>query len=442
MSAPAPTEVFYDAYGAAWDIQESTVPEVMLSGPAGTGKSRAILEKLNYLCETHPGIRCLMLRKTRRSLTESGMVTFEQKVVLANQRIHFNTTKQQYVYPNGSVIAVGGMDKPGKIMSSEWDIIYVQEATELEEEDWEAATTRLRNGKMPFQQIIGDCNPASPTHWLRQRMDGGKTHEFISRHEDNPALFDQQTASWTKEGVRYLSILDSLSGVRYARLRLGHWVAAEGMVYQDAWDRRVNLIDRFYIPKEWPRYLAIDFGFSNPFVCQWWTEDPDGRLYLYREIYQSHKLVEDHAKDIIRLSRWEHKDGEPLPLALICDHDAEDRATLERHLLVMGRRLRTTAAMKGISDGIQNTASRMRPAGDGKPRLFVLRDSVVHRDPLLQEEKKPTCTAEEVEGYVWDEHKEKPVKEDDHGMDTMRYMVQHRDGKNRAVTMAQNPWED
>ena len=31
---------------------------------------------------------------------------------------------------------------------------------------------------------------------------------------------------------------------------------------------------------------SVDFGFTNPIVIQWWAEDPDGRLYLYRELYR------------------------------------------------------------------------------------------------------------------------------------------------------------
>lgn len=453
MSAPA-TEVEYVAWGAAWDIQESTAPEVMLSGPAGTGKSRAILEKLNYCCETFPGIRVLMVRKTRRSLTESGMVTLEKKVLLPSQRVMWHNSSQQYRYPNGSIIAVGGMDKPGKVMSSEWDIIYVQEATELDEEDWEACSTRLRNGRMPYQQLIGDCNPAWPTHWLRLRMDTGRCVEIVSRHEDNPALYTHADApgeatdgTWTAEGIRYLSVLDALSGVRYARLRLGHWVAAEGMVYQDTWNRKANLVPRFPIPRDWPRYLSVDFGYTNPFVAQWWALDPDGRAYRYREMYRSQRIVEDHAREIVRLSRWGDANGEPLPRAIICDHDAEDRATLERHLIITlpnggKHQLYTVPADKAVTAGIQNVQARLRPAGDGQPRLFLLADALNERDPLLVESKRPTCTEEEIEGYVWsDKREEEPVKEDDHGMDALRYFVRHLDGRDTEVGYIPSIWQ-
>ncbi len=78
--------------------------------------------------------------------------------------------------------------------------------------------------------------------------------------------------------------------------------------------------------------------------------------------------------------------------------------------------------------------SRLRLAGDGKPRLFLFRGARIERDPELDERKLPTCTEEEFEGYIWDTRggrtvKEEPVKENDHGMDALRYMVMDRDGR-------------
>ncbi len=247
-----------------------------------------------------------------------------------------------------------------------------------------------------------------------------------SRHEDNPTLYGEDGAV-TPFGASYMAKLDALTGVRYQRLRKGIWAAAEGLVYED-YDPHVHLIDRFEIPADWPRYWVIDFGFTNPFVLQWWAEDPDGRLYLYREIYRSQRLVEDHAKDALALVQ--NKEGvwtEPVPTAIICDHDAEDRATFTRHV-----GLPTHAAKKAKTKGIQSTQARFKIQPDGKPRIFFLRDSVVQRDQLLVDAGKPTSTVEELTGYVWPQGKvgdkaEEPVKEDDHGMDDMRYMVAHRD---------------
>src|SRR5205814_10089070 len=138
-----------------------------------------------------------------------------------------------------------------------------------------------------------------------------------SRHEDNPELWDG--TGWTVRGVQYIAALDALTGHRKERLRFGRWAAAEGLVYPE-WDTAVHVIPRFPIPDAWPRYWAVDFGYTNPFAWSAWAEDPDGRLYRYHEIYHTQRIVADHAQQILAVTR-----GEPKPRAAICDHDAEDR---------------------------------------------------------------------------------------------------------------------
>ncbi len=409
----------YQPRGAALRLMMDKSPEVVVSGPAGTGKSRAALEKLHLWCDNVPKIRALVVRKTRESLSESALVTFEEKVVPDGHPVLATggqrRMRQAYRYPNGSEIVVGGIDKPGKIMSTEYDFIFVQEAIELKEEDWEALTTRLRNHVAPYQQLLADTNPDAPTHWLKRRCEAGRCLMLESRHEDNPTVTPE-----------YLAKLDALTGPRKQRLRHGRWVQAEGVVY-DGFDRLIHVIDRFTPHETWPRYWSIDFGYTNPFVCQFWAKDPDGRLYLYREIYRTQTIVEDHAKRIREVSR-----DEPRPSAIICDHDAEGRATLERHLPI-----RTLPANKTITLGIQTVQAQLRPAGDGKPRLFFMADTVDRRDPALMESKKPCCTVEEFDSYVWNtaanrKHGEEPLDEHNHGMDAMRYMVMHFAGKPRV----------
>ncbi|PXY27421.1 phage terminase large subunit [Prauserella muralis] len=431
MTAPV-IEHVYRPRGAALTLLHSRDPEVLLSGPAGTGKSRACLEKLHLMALLNPGMRGLMVRKTAVSLTSTGLVTYEQHVaaesIQAGHVSWYGGSQKEaaaWRYTNGSIINVGGMDKPTKIMSSEYDVIYVQEAIELGKEDWEACSSRLRNGKVSFQQLIADTNPSHANHWLKKRADTGSTKILWSKHEDNPVYFDEHGQP-TERGRAYLERLDALTGVRKLRLRDGLWVSAEGIIWEE-WDEAIHLVDRRPIPDSWPRWWVVDFGYTNPFVCQFWAEDPDGRLWRYREIYHTRRLVEDHARQILKLvapgGRWK----EPKPRAIVCDHDAEDRATLERHL-----GMSTVAAKKDVTPGIEAVATRFRRAGDGKPRLMLMRDSLVERDADLDARELPTCTEEEIPGYVWDVQdgkppKEQPVKENDHGCDAMRYVVAERD---------------
>ncbi|HEX2922400.1 MAG TPA: terminase, partial [Chloroflexota bacterium] len=172
----------------------------------------------------------------------------------------------------------------------------------------------------------------------------------------------------------------------------------------------------------------------NPFCWQAWAIAPDGRAYRYQEIYRAKVLVEDHARRILALTA-----GQPVPRAVVCDHDAEDRATLEKHL-----RLRTVPAYKAIGPGVQAVAARLRVAGDGRPRLFLVRDALVERDRELEEARRPCCSEEEVDGYVWPKGadgkqvKEQPLGVDDHGMDCWRYLIAQLDlvGGRRAVGKA------
>lgn len=407
----------YQPRGVAREMFHRHDRQILLGGPAGTGKSRACLEKLHLCALKYGGMRAMMIRKTRVSLTQSAMVTFRQHVRYEIDDVHFHTGDQAYYYPNGSEVLVLGCEDPERLKSFEVDMVYVQEATELTEEDWETLDTRMRNNRMPYQQLIADCNPGPPTHWLKVRCDVGKTVMLESRHEDNPTVTPE-----------YLAALDALTGVRYLRLRKGIWAAAEGLVYE-AFDATIHLIDRFDIPADWRRIRVVDFGYSNPFVCQWWAIDPDGRAYLYREIYQTQRLVSDMAIEIKERSK-----GESIERTL-ADHDAEDRATLAAGGVF------TLPATKMVGQGIQAVQKRLRVEGDGKPRLFILRDSLVARDEAFAARKKPVCTEQEIPGYVWVKGmdgkplKEDPVKLDDHGMDAMRYLVAYLDnvGGSRAM---------
>jgi PBSX family phage terminase large subunit len=418
----------YEPFGGARDLFYCKAPEVLLDGPSGTGKSRALLEKVHLCLLKYRGARALILRKSRKSMTDSVLVTFEEKVLPVGDPIKAGASRPMrhaYRYPNGSELVVGGMDSADKIMSTEYDLIAVFESTELTEDDWEKLTTRLRNGVIPYQQIIADCNPSGPTHWLNQRCLTGQTHRILSRHEDNPSVTES-----------YLDTLRALTGARRARLYEGKWAAQEGLVYED-FDAAVHVLDR--MPKGWEtwrRVRSVDFGFTNPFVCQWWALDPDGRMYLYREIYHTRRLVEDHARQIVALSA-----GEKIT-ATVADHDAEDRATLERH------GVRTQAAFKSIIVGIQAVSARLRPAGDGKPRLYVLSDALVEADPELMESKKPYATTQEFGEYLWPKgqdgkpDKEVPIDDNNHGMDAMRYAVAYVDGitkKPARVVRAYSP---
>lgn len=405
--------------GAVAQLRASREHEVMISGPAETGKTFGSLYLLHERMLATPGASAALVRKVRADMDASVLNTWRRvlQALPAGVTVYGGNKPEWYSYPNGSIVYVGGMDRPGKVLSGERDYIYVNQAEELSSEDWQTLTTRAtgRGGVAPYPQVFGDCNPGPPHHWIKHRQ---SLRLLESRHEDNPSLFDAN-GQLTEQGKRTMAVLDALEGVLKERLRYGRWVGAEGLVY--AFDAALHLIDPFPIPPEWPRIRVIDFGFTNPFVCLWLARDSDARLYLYREIYMSQRTVAEHALTIHSLS-----DGERIE-ATIADHDAEDRATLARG------GIQTLAAYKALSPGIQAVQARLRKAGDGRPRLFVFKECLVERDTELLQRRQPISTVQEFDAYVWPKAqdgkvlKEVPMDMYNHAMDALRYGVAYVD---------------
>lgn len=83
----------------------------------------------------------------------------------------------------------------------------------------------------------------------------------------------------------------------------------------------------------------------------------------------------------------------------------------------------------------------MKPAGDGKPRLFIMDQTLVHSpDEDLVEAKEPTSILGEIDEYVWAKSqdglvtKDKPDDKRNHSMDAMRYFVKYLDGGSQPAT--------
>lgn len=426
---PSGQLVRYGPRGAARDLMYNRDTEVVIVGSAGTGKSLAACWKMHLTALTVPGFVGLILRATHVSLTTTTLVTFQRKVAAEAMQDGIVTwyggsakDPAAFRYSNGSTIYVAGGDKPEKFLSLEVDRVFVDEATEISQDLHETLITRLRGPGDCYKQIVLACNPSHDKHWIKVRADSGELPMLTSVHEDNPWLFDG--TDWTEAGHDYLAKLDKLTGVRFLRLRKGIWAAAEGVIY-DGFSAALHEVDRFDPPADWPLYVVVDFGFIHPFVAHFWRVDGDGRLYLQYEIFYTQRLVVDHAEKMKEVIK---KIG-VRPVAIICDHQAENRASLAK---AMGRS--TTPAKKAVTPGIEAVQARLRKQKDGRPRIFFMKDSLVEKDPDLVEAGHPTCTVEEIPAYIWDgKGKEAPVKEKDDGMDSTRYMVAELDLKGGPV---------
>jgi Phage terminase large subunit len=305
-SAVKPTWQQYKPRGAVKKLMACRDPEVLIDGPAGTGKSLGILHKLHAAMLKYPGARGQIARKYRKSLTDSALVTYEEEVLGPGNPIRQGPRREQrhiYYYPavecddgvvRQSTITITGLDESEKQKSSQYDMTYIQEATEIGEDDLANIIRGQRNNLMPYQQIMMDVNPDAPMHWLKLRFERGDCTRLQSFHEDNPALWDEDRQEWTEFGARYIAGLDRLVGVMKLRLRYGIWAAAEGAVY-DVFDPTKDVVEPFDIPDYWPRRVGLDFGGVNTGAMFYAKDIETGIYYGYREYVAGNRTAGDHA---------------------------------------------------------------------------------------------------------------------------------------------------
>ncbi len=417
-----------------WAILSSrNKTRILFDGGSRSGKTALIAEYLVRRALQYPCSRQLAARKCRAHAKTSLWCDTLKKYLFRFIPAEFYTLSESELsirFKNGSEILVAGLDdaeRSEKVLGNEFITVFLNEATQFSWETVQMAATRLAQkardarGRQAIPKLILDCNPRGPRHWLHavgvRQIDpqSGKELNDKANWARLPwSAFDN------RENLpeEYLKGLAALPEIMKKRMLDGIWCDNAGAVYQEFSEEK-HVVAPFPIPDDWRRLRAIDFGYTNPFVCLWGAVDPDGRLYIYREWYKNATRTAEHARMIRELS------GAERYFITVADHDAAERAELES----LG--IRTTAAEKNVISGIQRVKCRLAEAGDGRPRLFFF-DSLKN---ILSE----------MYDYRWapegsSNAREEPLKLNDHAMDALRYMVAALDGKQaqkqfKAVSM-------
>ncbi len=274
---------------------------------------------------------------------------------------------------------------------------YGDEVTLWPESFYEMLRSRLSPRGARF---LGTTNPDSPAHWLKKRTlnRAGELDlcRVSFRLEDNIFLDPDFVTNLKKE----------YTGLWYKRFIEGEWCQAEGAVY-DMWDEGKHVISNLPGSLQVLRWVVgCDYGTTNPTVFLLVGLGVDGTLYVVDEYCHDsreqgrQKTDVEYADDLERFLR-EHK---KTSVEIVVDPSAASfLAELRR------RRLRVSGADNAVLDGIRLVSTALSA---GKLKV------------LLRCER----LREEFLGYRWDEKaqsrgEDKPLKENDHALDALRYAV-------------------
>lgn len=268
---------------------------VGFGGARGGGKSWAVRAKAALLALRYPGIRILIVRRTYPELINNHINQLKNQL---RDVARYNAQQKSLKFSCGSVIEFSYCAKDGdldRLQGVEYDVIFLDEATQLSEFQMRAITACLRGtGNYP-RRIYYTCNPGGQGHGYIKRIFIDKRYEeaedpqdytFIqSLATDNVALMEAQPD--------YIAQLEALPYKLKQAWLYGKWDIFEGQFFEDFVDapehygdrRWTHVIAPFDVPADWTIYRSFDWGYARPFSCGWWAVDYDGRLYRIAELY-------------------------------------------------------------------------------------------------------------------------------------------------------------
>ena len=301
-------------------------------------------------------------------------------------------------------IGADNIRQVAKIRGSEIAYCAIDEGTDINKEVFEMLKSRL---SLPWSCCDITTNPASPNHWFKEFLDSREQGVDIYLQEytlyDNPFL--------PEEYVRALEA-EYAGSVWFDRYILGRWTLAEGLIFgnfREALESPPDTRASEYV-------LSLDYGTSNPFAALLWGRR--GKTwYAERELYYSGRdtgvqktdqeyleMLQDFVRPIME-ERENASRRSMIPLEkirVIVDPSAASFIALLRR----SDWFRPWDANNDVLNGIRETSS-------------AIQLGLIKVDPRCKNWLR------EAQSYVWDDRAEedKPIKENDHLMDSMRYFV-------------------
>ena len=158
----------------------------LLQGGTRSGKTFSTIYYFIWLCENFTGLEIDIVRDTFTALKSTVWKDFKQVLVNHNLYDVRKHNRTDHIYNlNGNIISYYGADDPAKIHGRSRDILWLNEANQLDEETVDQLFPRTRH------RIIMDYNPALPTeHWLDSYIDNYPP--IITTYKNNPFLTKAQ----------------------------------------------------------------------------------------------------------------------------------------------------------------------------------------------------------------------------------------------------------
>lgn len=412
-----------------WSIKRSTSRLNLWEGSVRSTKTvGSIFRFIQAIPQASRDGEIFLIGKTLDSLKRNIILPMQE---FLGEDIGYFPGKREVHLWDRTIYTVGANDEraEGKIRGVTASLIYGDEVTL-----WPESFFKMMDSRLSLEDSIffGTTNADNPMHYLkRDYLDREENLDFSSFHfilDDNEFLSEKYRTA----------IKQNFVGLWYKRFILGLWCVAEGAIH-DYFDEDEHVILK--PPKADYYDVGIDYGTGNPsefLLCgnsntsklKIWAEDE----YFYdSKKHERQKTDSEYAKDLLYFL---------VPYTNSLDHIVENKYGTEELLRVKSERKKNRPLSNIFLDpSAASFKAELRQWG-----FFGLKDAdndvldgirTVSR--MIKGGSAAICTRcinliKEMYAYLWDSKaqergEDKPLKKDDHGQDTWRYVLQTKFGK-------------
>lgn len=264
-------------------LYSNTSRYLVLKGGGGSGKSIFAGRKLLERCVENQHHKFLVVRKVARTIRDSCFTQLRTQISqhFSSDDFTVNKSDMTITHKNGNSIVFSGLDDVEKLKSI-YGItdVWIEEATELSESDFNQLDIRCRERPSDYAQIILTFNPVSMLHWIKARFfdnkpDNCTLHE--STYKDNRFL--------TQEAINVLKGFEKTDPYYYSVYCLGEWgVTGKTIFNKELVSQRLREVSEAKT-YSFKYTIANDIYTMEPRITDiQLIEDKDGFIRLYKNV--------------------------------------------------------------------------------------------------------------------------------------------------------------
>lgn len=242
----------------------------------------------------------------------------------------FDSQKTTWTFSSGYKIQFGHCKDPNSYMdyySSEFTRLNFDELIQFEKEQYDQIKSRVRTSDPVLSRMLGVRSMSNPMvnrgeydftvknpnwvkdYFVKPHPEGGKylakritleSGEVVIKKRIylRATLWDNPDKAFVRQ---YEENLQSQPMHIRQALLYGNWNSTADSYYGESWNPTLHVCRPFRIPDDWPRFRSMDWGFKKPGCVHWYAMDPDGNLFVYRELTFVKKLEVQVAKLILEM---------------------------------------------------------------------------------------------------------------------------------------------